>query len=49
MWKQREGIALAAGQINQCQYCLSAHTMLGKRVRPWQVLEARFIIGQAYR
>lgn len=27
---QRETIALAVGQTNQCQYCLSAHTLLGK-------------------
>ncbi|MGE0180790.1 MAG: carboxymuconolactone decarboxylase family protein [Parvularculaceae bacterium] len=27
--RQREIIALASAQINQCQYCLSAHTMLG--------------------
>lgn len=26
--KQRELIALAVGQANQCQYCLSAHTLL---------------------
>lgn len=28
--KQREQIALAAAQANGCEYCLSAHTMLGK-------------------
>ena len=27
---QRESIALAVGQANACQYCLSAHTLLGK-------------------
>ncbi len=27
---QREVIALAVGQSNQCQYCLSAHTLIGK-------------------
>jgi uncharacterized peroxidase-related enzyme len=27
---QREAIALAVGQANKCQYCLSAHTLLGK-------------------
>jgi uncharacterized peroxidase-related enzyme len=27
---QREVIALAIGQANSCQYCLSAHTLLGK-------------------
>lgn len=29
---QREIVALAAGQANRCQYCLSAHTMIGKGV-----------------
>ena len=28
--RQREIVALATGQANQCQYCLSAHTLLGK-------------------
>jgi len=28
--RQREVIALAVSQINSCQYCLSAHTMIGK-------------------
>lgn len=28
--KQREIIALAIGQTNSCQYCVSAHTLLGK-------------------
>lgn len=28
--KQREVLALAIGQANSCQYCLSAHTLLGK-------------------
>lgn len=27
---QREVLALAVGQTNSCQYCLSAHTLLGK-------------------
>lgn len=27
--RQREIVSLASAQINQCQYCLSAHTMLG--------------------
>lgn len=27
---QRESLALAIGQANNCQYCLSAHTLLGK-------------------
>ena len=28
--KQRESIALAVGESNACQYCLSAHTVLGR-------------------
>ncbi len=28
--RQREIIALAIGQANSCQYCLSAHTLIGK-------------------
>jgi uncharacterized peroxidase-related enzyme len=28
--KQRETLALAIGQTNACQYCVSAHTLLGK-------------------
>jgi len=28
--RQREVIALAVAQANNCQYCLSAHTVLGK-------------------
>ncbi len=28
--KQRETLALAIGQANACQYCVSAHTLLGK-------------------
>ncbi len=27
---QREIVALAVGQANKCQYCLSAHTLMGK-------------------
>lgn len=27
---QREIVALAVGQANRCQYCLSAHTLMGK-------------------
>ena len=30
--RQREVIALAVGQANTCQYCLSAHTAIGKSV-----------------
>lgn len=29
--KTREAIALAVGQANKCQYCVSAHTILGKK------------------
>lgn len=28
--KERETIALAVGQANHCQYCVSAHTLIGK-------------------
>ncbi|MEZ5573797.1 MAG: carboxymuconolactone decarboxylase family protein [Halioglobus sp.] len=28
--KQREIVALAVAQYNQCQYCLSAHNMMGR-------------------
>jgi AhpD family alkylhydroperoxidase len=28
--KTREAIALAVGQANRCEYCLSAHTAIGK-------------------
>ena len=28
--RQREIVALATGQANSCQYCLSAHTLLGR-------------------
>ena len=28
--KAREAIALAVSQANRCEYCLSAHTVLGK-------------------
>ena len=28
--KQREIVALAVAQANECQYCLSAHTLMGK-------------------
>ncbi|MGF1634660.1 MAG: carboxymuconolactone decarboxylase family protein [Phycisphaerae bacterium] len=28
--KAREAIALVVGQVNQCDYCLAAHTMIGK-------------------
>src|SRR5262245_48699083 len=29
--KTREAIALAVGQANRCQYCVSAHTLLGQK------------------
>lgn len=29
--KLREQIALAIGQANKCQYCISAHTLIGKK------------------
>jgi len=29
--KTREAIALTIGQANKCQYCVSAHTLLGKK------------------
>jgi AhpD family alkylhydroperoxidase len=29
--KTREAIALAVGQANECEYCVSAHTFLGKK------------------
>ena len=39
----REQIALAVGQANSCQYCLSAHTAIGKMVglSSDQIQEAR--------
>lgn len=39
----REQIALAVGQANSCDYCLSAHTAIGKSVglRPEQIRDAR--------
>lgn len=41
--KQREIIALAIGQTNSCQYCLSAHTLVGKGagLSPEAIQEAR--------
>ncbi len=46
--KQRELIALTVGQANQCQYCLSAHTMIAGSVgiEQEQVLAVRQ--GKAY-
>lgn len=41
--KQREIIALAVGQANECHYCLSAHTLMGKGagLSPEAIREAR--------
>jgi uncharacterized peroxidase-related enzyme len=40
---QRESLALVIGQANSCQYCLSAHTLLGKGagLSPTAIREAR--------
>lgn len=45
--KIREQIALAVGQENQCDYCLAAHSTIGKMVglTPDQILDSR--VGQA--
>jgi uncharacterized peroxidase-related enzyme len=39
----REQLALAIGEANQCEYCLSAHTLLGKGagLNPEAILAAR--------
>ena len=41
--KIREQIALVTAQQNHCDYCLSAHTAIGRMVglRPEQILESR--------
>ncbi|MFG0290621.1 MAG: carboxymuconolactone decarboxylase family protein [Rhodopirellula sp. JB044] len=41
--KTREKIALAVGQANDCQYCLSAHSAIGKMVglSAEEILDAR--------
>lgn len=41
--REREIVALATSQANGCQYCLSAHTLLGKHagLSPEQALQAR--------
>lgn len=41
--KNREQIALAVGQANQCEYCLAAHSAIGKMVglTPDQILDSR--------
>jgi len=45
--RQREIIALAIGQLNQCHYCISAHTMIGKGagLSPEEMIDAR--LGKA--
>lgn len=45
--KIREQIALAVGQANQCDYCLAAHSAIGKMVglTPDQIMDSR--VGQA--
>jgi uncharacterized peroxidase-related enzyme len=41
--KFREQIALAVGQANACEYCLSAHSAIGKMVglKPDEIAESR--------
>lgn len=41
--KAREVINLVAGQVNGCEYCLAAHTVVGGMVgfTPEQILEVR--------
>jgi uncharacterized peroxidase-related enzyme len=41
--RQREMLALAISQANECQYCLSAHTVTGKiaGLTPEQIRQAR--------
>ena len=41
--KNREQIALAVGQVNHCDYCLAAHSTIGKMVglTPEQILDSR--------
>lgn len=41
--KNREQIALAIGQANECDYCLAAHSTIGKMVglTPDQILDSR--------
>ncbi len=41
--KSREQIALAVGQANRCDYCLAAHSAIGKMVglTPDQILDSR--------
>jgi uncharacterized peroxidase-related enzyme len=46
--KLREQIALAVGQTNHCQYCLSAHTMLAKGagMNEQEIIKARHAESQ---
>jgi uncharacterized peroxidase-related enzyme len=41
--RNREQIALAVGQVNECHYCLSAHSALGKMagLTPDQIRDSR--------
>lgn len=41
--KSREQIALAVGQVNECDYCLAAHSTLGKMagLTPDQIFDSR--------
>lgn len=41
--KSREVVNLVASQVNECEYCLAAHTMVGKMVgfTPEQIIEIR--------
>lgn len=41
--RTREAVALAVGQVNRCEYCVSAHTLMGKGagLSEQEMLEAR--------
>jgi uncharacterized peroxidase-related enzyme len=41
--KVREELALFVGQVNECDYCVSAHSLLGKMagLNPGQIADAR--------
>lgn len=47
--KQRKTVSLAAAQFNQCAYCLSAHTLMGKGagLSPEAIAQARDGSGDA--
>ena len=49
--KEREIVALATSQTNGCQYCVSAHTLLGKMagLNPEQIAHARAGAGSDQR